>query len=245
MSETTWLSKQFDKNRRRPWAVAYRMLGSLSDADDAVQETWLRLNRSGADGVENPAGWLTTVVSRVCLDMLRARRSRRENSLDTHLPDPILTRDEGTDPERGILLADSVGLALLILLETLPPPERLAFVLHDTFGMPTGPGCYTLCIAVCFSNGTTRRTAGTRRSTQGSTFESASRVFADPDLLLRKDRVVDNEERWHAIGAVQTAVLLVVHVYREESDGEEIIRIISAREADPQERRIYLEQAAD
>jgi RNA polymerase sigma-70 factor (ECF subfamily) len=136
MSDQEWLAESFEQQRTRLRAVAYRMLGSLSEADDAVQETWLRLSRSDADAVENLGGWLTTVVARVCLNMLRARRSRREQPLDPRLPEPIVDRADGTDPEHEALLADSVGLALLVVLETLTPPERLAFVLHDMFAVP-------------------------------------------------------------------------------------------------------------
>ena len=125
---------QFQAQRAHLRAVAYRMLGSLSEADDAVQETWLRLNRSGAE-VENLRAWLTTVVSRVCLDMLRARVTRHEEPLDAHVPDPVVTAD-GDGPEQQALLADSVGLALLVVLDTLSPSERLAFVLHDIFAVP-------------------------------------------------------------------------------------------------------------
>jgi len=125
---------QFQANRAHLRAVAYRMLGSLSEADDAVQETWLRLNRSGGE-VENLRAWLTTVVSRVCLDMLRARVARHEEPLDVHVPDPVVTA-AGDDPEQHALLADSVGLALLVVLDTLSPSERLAFVLHDIFAVP-------------------------------------------------------------------------------------------------------------
>ena len=125
---------QFQAYRGHLRAVAYRMLGSLSEADDAVQETWLRLNRSGSD-VENLRAWLTTVVSRVCLDMLRARVARHEEPLDVHVPDPVVTA-VGDDPEQQALLADSVGLALLVVLDTLSPAERLAFVLHDIFAVP-------------------------------------------------------------------------------------------------------------
>ncbi len=125
---------QFQAHRAHLRAVAYRMLGSLSEADDAVQETWLRLNRSGAD-VENLRAWLTTVVSRVCLDMLRSRGTRHEEPLDVHVPDPVVTA-VGDDPEQQALLADSVGLALLVVLDTLSPAERLAFVLHDIFAVP-------------------------------------------------------------------------------------------------------------
>ena len=135
--EQEWLAEQFEAHRTRLRAVAYRMLGSLSDADDAVQESWLRLSRSDADGVENLSGWLTTVVARVCLNMLRSRKLRREASLDVRVPDPIISRaDAGLDPEQAVLLSDSVGLALLVILETLTPDERLAFVLHDMFAMP-------------------------------------------------------------------------------------------------------------
>jgi RNA polymerase sigma-70 factor (ECF subfamily) len=131
-----WLTERFEENRTHLRAVAYRMLGSLSEADDAVQEAWLHLSRSGTGGVENLGGWLTTVVGRVCLDMLRSRKARREEPLGVHLPEPIVSRAEAIDPEQEALLADSVGLALLVVLETLAPAERLAFVLHDMFGVP-------------------------------------------------------------------------------------------------------------
>ncbi len=131
-----WLARKFEENRPHLRAVAYRMLGSLGEADDAVQESWLRLNRSGAAGIDNLGGWLTTVVGRVCLDILRSRKSRREDSLDERLPDLVLSRDDRIDPEREALIADSVGLALLIVLENLAPQERLAFVLHDMFAVP-------------------------------------------------------------------------------------------------------------
>jgi RNA polymerase sigma factor (sigma-70 family) len=131
-----WLARQFEEHRPRLRAVAYRMLGSLSEAEDAVQDAWLRLSRTDARGVENLGGWLTTVVARVSLNMLRSRRSRRERPLDVHVPDPIVDSADGTDPEHEALLADSVGLALLVVLETLTPAERLAFVLHDMFAVP-------------------------------------------------------------------------------------------------------------
>jgi RNA polymerase sigma-70 factor (ECF subfamily) len=127
---------EFEHNRDHLRSVAYRMLGSLTEADDALQEAWLRLNRADAAEVENMRAWLTVVVSRVCLDMLRARRARREEPFDAELPEPIVTLYETADPEQEALLADSVGLALQIVLETLTPVERLAFVLHDMFGMP-------------------------------------------------------------------------------------------------------------
>ena len=136
MEEHDFLAEQFEENRTHLRAVAYRMLGSISEADDALQEAWLRLSRSDTSGVENLKGWLTTVVARVCLDILRSRRSRREGPLGVHVPEPIVSRADGFDPEREALLADSVGLALLVVLETLSPAERLAFVLHDMFGVP-------------------------------------------------------------------------------------------------------------
>jgi len=136
MNDQEWLADRFEANRTHMRGVAYRMLGSLSEADDAVQETWLRFNRAGASGIENLGGWLTTVVARVCLDMLRSRKSRREQPLDAPMPDPIVSRDDGANPEEDALLADSVGLAMLVVLEKLAPAERLAFVLHDMFAMP-------------------------------------------------------------------------------------------------------------
>src|SRR5215216_2137577 len=140
MEEHESLAARFEENRSHLRAVAYRMLGSPGEADDALQEAWLRLDRSDTSRVKNLSGWLTTVVARVCLDMLRSRESRREagenEPIGTYVPDPIVSRDDGFDPEHEALLADSVGLALLVVLETLSPAERLAFVLHDTFGVP-------------------------------------------------------------------------------------------------------------
>jgi len=136
MSEQDWLAQRFEEHRRRLRAVAYRMLGSVSEADDAVQEAWLRLSGSEPGEIENLSGWLTTVVARVSLNMLRSRAVRREEPLSPRLPDPIIDRADAVDPEHQALLADSVGLALLVVLETLTPPERLAFVLHDMFGVP-------------------------------------------------------------------------------------------------------------
>ena len=135
MDERDWMAKQFESHRPHLRAVAYRMLGSVTEAEDAVQEAWLRLNRSGAEA-DNLRAWLTTVVARVCLDLLRARRSRREELVGTWLPEPIVSLDPTGDPEHEALVADSVGLALLVVLETLTPAERLAFVLHDMFGVP-------------------------------------------------------------------------------------------------------------
>jgi RNA polymerase sigma factor (sigma-70 family) len=136
MDEQQWLAERFEEHRTHLRAVAYRMLGSLSEADDAVQETWLRLSRSDTSDVENLGGWLTTVVARVSLNMLRSRRTRREEPLGVHVPDPVVSREDGVDPEHEALLADSVGLALLVVLDTLAPAERLAFVLHDVFAVP-------------------------------------------------------------------------------------------------------------
>jgi RNA polymerase sigma-70 factor (ECF subfamily) len=136
MDDQEWLAQRFEEHRARLRAVAYRMLGSLSEADDAVQEAWLRLSLADTRDVENLGGWLTTVVARVSLNMLRSRRSRREEPLGVRQPEPIIDRGDGADPEHQALLADSVGLALLVVLETLPPAERLAFVLHDMFAVP-------------------------------------------------------------------------------------------------------------
>jgi RNA polymerase sigma factor (sigma-70 family) len=131
-----FLARRFEEHRTHLRAVAYRMLGSLTEADDAVQEAWLKLARSESGDIDNLGGWLTTVVGRVCLDMLRSRRLRREDPLESHLPDPVVSREDSTDPEAQALIADSVGLALLVVLESLNPAERLTFVLHDMFGMP-------------------------------------------------------------------------------------------------------------
>ena len=136
MDDNDWLAGRFEEERPRLRAVAYRMLGSLAEADDAVQDTWLRLSRAGAGEVENLGGWLTTVLARVCLNMLRSRTTRREEPLDLRLPDPVISPEGDLQPEQEALLADSVGLALLVVLDTLSPAERLAFVLHDMFDLP-------------------------------------------------------------------------------------------------------------
>ena len=136
MDDQGWLTERFEENRPRLRGVAYRMLGSLSEAEDAVQEAWLRLSRIDTTTLENLGGWLTTVVSRVCLDMLRSRKSRREEPIGAEVAEPRVARGEGADPEGEAVLADSVGVALLVVLETLTPAERLAFVLHDLFAMP-------------------------------------------------------------------------------------------------------------
>jgi RNA polymerase sigma factor (sigma-70 family) len=136
MDERNWLAQRFEENRGHMRGVAYRMLGSLSEADDAVQETWLRLSRSEAGSIQNLSGWLTTVIARVCLDMLRSRKSRAEESLDEPAANTVANKAAAADPEQEVLLADSVGIALLVILERLTPAERLAFVLHDVFAVP-------------------------------------------------------------------------------------------------------------
>jgi RNA polymerase sigma factor (sigma-70 family) len=136
MNENDWLADRFEAHRSHLRAVAYRMLGSASDADDALQEAWLRLSRSDSSGVENMGGWLTTIVARVCLDQLRSRQSRREKAASEHLPEPVSYGEDPADPEHQALLSDSVGLALIVVLDTLGPAERLAFVLHDMFDVP-------------------------------------------------------------------------------------------------------------
>lgn len=136
MAESDLLAAGFERNRARLRAVAYRMLGSLAEADDAVQETWLRLSRSDSSGVDNLGAWLTTILARVCLNVLRSRNARREDPMGVHVPDPVISRADGTNPEEEVLLADSVGLALQVVLDTLGPAERMAFVLHDMFGLP-------------------------------------------------------------------------------------------------------------
>ncbi len=175
-----FLTAEFDEHRPRLRAVAYRMLGSFSDADDAVQEAWLRLNRSDATSIDNLGGWLTTVTARVCLNMLRGRRTKREQPLDVHVPDPIVQRAESVEPEHEAVLADSVGLALLVVLETLAPAERLAFVLHDMFAVPFDE----IAEMVDRSPEATRQLASrARRRVQGAS-------VPDPDVA-RQRAVVD------------------------------------------------------
>src|SRR2546430_10571024 len=211
MVEHEWLAEQFEAYRTHLRAVAYRMLGSVSEADDAVQESWLRLSRSDTSGVDNLGGWLTTVVARVCLDMLRSRESRHEEPLDEHVPDQIVSREDGIDPEHEALLADSVGFALLVVLNTLNPAERLAFVLHDLFAVPFDE----IAPIVGRSPTATRQLASrARRRVQGAAtdadvdltpqrevvnaFLAASRggdfdallAVLDPDVVLRADQTV-------------------------------------------------------
>ena len=179
MEDTELQAREFEEHRAHLRAVAYRMLGSLSEADDAVQESWFRLNRFEASRVENMRGWLTTVVARVCLDMLRARRARREDFVGDELPEPIVTIPGANGPEDEALLADSVGLALLVVLDTLTPAERLAFVLHDMFGMPFGE----IAPIVDRTPAATRQLASrARRRVRGAA------PHADPDV--RRQRTV-------------------------------------------------------
>ncbi|MEV6911697.1 RNA polymerase sigma factor SigJ [Amycolatopsis sp. NPDC051071] len=181
MDEHDWLARRFEGHRTHLRAVAYRMLGSLSEADDAVQEAWLRLSRSDTEAVDNLGGWLTTVVGRICLDMLRSRKSRQEDPVGAQLPDPIIGREGGIDPEHQALLADSVGLALLVVLDTLDPAERLAFVLHDMFALPFDE----IAPIVGRSSAATRQLASrARRRLQGSP------TVPDADLNRQRE-VVD------------------------------------------------------
>jgi RNA polymerase sigma factor (sigma-70 family) len=181
MDDHDFLAQQFEEHRSHLRAVAYKMLGSLSEADDAVQEGWLRLSRSDTRDVENLRAWLTTVVARVCLNVLRSRRTRREEPLGVHVPDPVVSPADGTQPEHEALLADSVGLALLVVLETLAPAERLAFVLHDMFAVPFEE----IAALVDRSPAATRQLASrARRRVQGQA------PVPDPDLAGQR-RVVD------------------------------------------------------
>ena len=219
-----WLVDRFEEHRAHLRGVAYRMLGSLSEADDAVQETWDRLSRADTSDVENLRGWLTTVTSRVCLNALRSRRTRREEPLDAHIPDPIVTRPDRTDTEHEALLADSVGLALLVVLETLSPAERLAFVLHDLFAVPFDE----IAVIVDKSTEATRQLASrARRRVQGAApapdadqgrqrqivdaFFAAARggdfeglvTLLDPEIVLRTD--IGAAGRWVVHGPESVA----------------------------------------
>lgn len=208
MDECEWLAGRFEENRSHLRGVAYRMLGSLSEADDAVQESWLRLSRSDTTNIENLGGWLTTVTARVCLDMLRSRQSRREEFIGAHATEPPAGRADTTDPEYEVLLADSVGLALLVVLETLAPVERLAFVLHDIFAVPfeeIGPIVGRSQSAARQLASRARRRVRAPASSAGAlthqrevvtAFLAASRAgdfdallaLLDPDVVLRTDR---------------------------------------------------------
>ncbi|MFI1400088.1 sigma-70 family RNA polymerase sigma factor [Streptomyces sp. NPDC020681] len=209
MDERAWLAEHFEEHRPRLRAVAYRMLGSLSEADDAVQDAWLRISRTDTSDVENPGGWLTTVVARVCLNMLRSRERRREEPLEMRVPDPVVDPESGADPEQETLLADSVGLALLVVLDTLSPAERLAFVLHDMFAVPfdeIGPMMERSPAATRqLASRARRRVRGnasvpdadlTRQRQVVEAFQAASRggdfgallALLDPDVVFHADR---------------------------------------------------------
>jgi RNA polymerase sigma-70 factor (ECF subfamily) len=207
MTDQDWLAERFESHRTHLRAVAYRMLGSLTEADDAVQEAWIRLSRTETSDVDNLSGWLTTVVGRVCLNMLRSRRTRGEAPLDTHVPDPIVTSEAGIGPEYEAILGESVGLALLAVLDSLTPAERVAFVLHDVFAVPFDE----IAPIVGRSTAAARQLASrARRRVQGATvpdtdlegqwavvdaFLAASRdgdfarllAVLDPDVVLRSD----------------------------------------------------------
>ena len=180
MHESQWLAERFEANRTHLRSAAYRMLGSLSEAEDAVQEAWLRLSRSAVGEVENLGGWMTTVVARVCLDMLRSRRSRREEAFPDHAPEPVAAGQAAIDPEQEAVLGDSVGLALLVVLEKLTPAERVAFVLHDMFGVPFEE----LAPVVGRTADATRQLASrARRRVRGAT------VASEADLSRQRDIV--------------------------------------------------------
>jgi RNA polymerase sigma factor (sigma-70 family) len=182
MDENQWLADRFEEHRSHLQAVAYRMLGSLAEADDAVQDTWLRVTRSGTDGVDNLRGWLTTIVGRVCLNMLRSRNTRREESLEMQLPDPVVSPEGSPQPDEEAVLADSVSLALLVVLDTLSPAERLAFVLHDIFKLPFEE----IAPMVDRSPAAARQLASrARRRVKGAELPAS-----DPDLARQRD-VVD------------------------------------------------------
>ena len=204
-----WLAEQFEGHRGHLREVAYRMLGSRSEADDAVQEAWLRLSRSDTGAVENLGGWLTTVVARVCLDMLRWRKSRREEPLETHGPNLVMSRENRGDPEHEVALCESVGLALLVVLETLAPAERVAFVLHDMFDLPFDEIAHvvgrTEAAARQLASRARRRVRGSPTvpaadlsrqrevveaflaASRGGDFEALLSVL-DPDVVVRADR---------------------------------------------------------
>jgi RNA polymerase sigma factor (sigma-70 family) len=227
MNEHAWLAERFEETRDHLRAVAYRMLGSPAEADDAVQEAWIRLSRADTGDVENLGGWLTTVVARVCLDMLRSRKSKREESLDEAGADPIASPEALTNPEREVLLADSVGLALLLVLDTLPPAERVAFVLHDLFDLPFEEVApivgRTPAAARQLASRARRRVRGassvsdadrTRQREVVDAFLSASRngdfgallALLDPDVVLRADQgAVRASEARRARGAPELA----------------------------------------
>jgi RNA polymerase sigma factor (sigma-70 family) len=200
MEEHDWLAEQFEEHRAHLRAVAYRMLGSLSEADDAVQDAWLRLSRSGAGGIENLGGWLTTIVARVCLNVLRSRNARREEPFGVYVPDPLISREDELDPEHQALLADAVGLALQVVLDTLAPAERLAFVLHDMFDVPFDE----IAPIVGRSSDAARQLASrARRRVHG--------VAPAPDADLTRQREVVNAFFAAARGGDFDALVAVLH----------------------------------
>jgi RNA polymerase sigma-70 factor (ECF subfamily) len=224
MTDEDWLAERFEAHRGRLRGVAYRMLGSMTEADDAVQEAWLRLRRSDPSTIENLGGFLTTIVGRVCLDMLRSNRSRREETMDL-LPEPVGTPEQGVDPEHEALLADSVGLALLVVLDTLTPAERLSFVLHDLFAVPFDE----IAPIVGRSPAAARQLASRgRRRVQGASapevdlgrqravvdaFLAAARggdferllSLLDPEVVLRADEIAERMGASGSIGASAVA----------------------------------------
>jgi RNA polymerase sigma-70 factor (ECF subfamily) len=223
MEERDWLAERFEEHRARLRGVAYRMLGSLSEADDAVQEAWLRLSRTDADEVENLGGWLTTVVARISLNMLRSRNTRREETIEGRIPDPLIDRADELDPEHEALLADSVGLALLVVLETLSPPERLAFVLHDIFAVPfdeIAPIVDRSPEAARQLASRARRRVRVERTTPDAELETQREVIdaflaaardgdfdrlvavLDPDVVLRQDFGPGSRRELHGAAAV-------------------------------------------
>jgi RNA polymerase sigma-70 factor (ECF subfamily) len=238
MTQPDDLAARFESHRPHLRAVAYRMLGSVAEADDAVQEAWLRMSRSDTSQVANLGGWLTTVVARLCLDMLRTRRARREEPIGVHLPEPILSPAGGPDPEQEALLADSVGLAMLVILETLSPSERLAFVLHDVFGIPFDEIApivdRTPTAARQLASRARRRVQGTptqpdvdlaRQREVVSAFIAASRsgdfdallAVLDPDVVVRADFGPRAQGRSEARGA--EAVAEQAMLFRRFADG--------------------------
>jgi len=222
MNERDYLAERFEENRTHMRAVAYRMLGSSSEVDDAVQEAWLRLSRADTAGIDNLGGWLTTVVARVCLDMLRSRKSRREESFTADVPEPVATGKSGSNPEHEALLADSVGLALLVTLDRLTPAERLSFVLHDMFAVPfeeiapiVGRSAEATRQLASRARRRVRGSAATPESDlvrqrevidaflaalRGGDFEGLLAVL-DPDLVVRADAAVTSGAPTEARGA--------------------------------------------
>lgn len=225
-----WLATKFEENRPHMRAVAYRMLGSLAEAEDAVQEAWLRLSRTDFEGIENLGGWLTTVVGRVCLDMLRSRKSRREEAFEERLPDPILSREDAISPEREAVLADSVGLALLVVLETLSPPERLAFVLHDMFAVPFDE---IASIAGCSPVAARQLASRARRRLQGAA--------PTPDADRRRQREVVDAYIAAARGGTFEALLAVLdpNVVLRADHGQGALQVIRGSSAVAKRARMF------